>query len=985
MSAEPTFWKCNRQTTIHFRHEQYRHPFQDGDSLPVGSRDLPRPRKGELGTSRTRPCLAFSLPVADVLNGGICDIRTTMRRWLSLHRDLGLQLLGLYLLLIVPFLITLLVFNQLVGVRIRENVGANDLSLANAIAKETDTSINNSLKAVQELSTYPEVIQADQAGMERLFSVILATHPDVNLVYRLDSTGIMLYHYPEGPGSTVGTAFSFREYFQRVLKTNQPLISEGRISPTTNQAVATAVMPIWSKEGQFLGLVGTNIKLESLSKTLAAIVSGHKSEEGLQVAILDSSHQIIAYPDPKLLLHPASDLLPEIDSRAPGDSTGAKIAHAPDNNEERLYTYAPISRVSWEVVVSRHTSAAFATQIILQRITEIAAATFVLIGLFFWGTLSIRVINPIERLAPISEAIGENQPISPEERDRLNRLARRSDQIGHLIRSILRMEDSIADRMKEQATLLETNTAVVSSLDLQVVLDRILEQMGRLLKVERCAIIALDEQRGAFRVRASRGLSKRYVEQLTIQPSEPDSVTMRALHAKEAIYVSDTETDPTYVNRRAISRSEGYRAIMAVPLSTQHAPPTALLVFHTTPHRFTHNEIQLLSTFANQATMAIENAILFERSDMRLEQQTRRLEALIQSMEDGLILSDLQDKVVYANRRIGELASLTPEELAGASVDSVLGRMIISAKDAKKAQQDVRNILRKRTKREEIALNLSGRTICLRTEAFDVTDSSGTSIGHGLILQDITVDRELDRMKSSLISTVSHELRTPLAAIKGYASTLLAEDIEWDRSSQREFLSVISDETDRLSLLVNNLLDLSRIEAGSLQLSREECQLEEMIQRAAKQARLQTSNRFEVQIEPNLPPVYGDPPRLEAILRNLIENAVKYAGSEATIRVEVAQQQDHLIFRVSDNGPGIPPEESERIFESFYRVDNSLARIASGAGLGLAICQGLVRAHGGRLLVEPQKVGACIAFLIPLDQKRLRGNHAKSRQIQPQP
>src|SRR5574341_2010704 len=115
MSAEPTFWKCNRQTTIHFRHEQYRHPFQDGDSLPVGSRDLPRPRKGELGTSRTRPCLAFSLPVADILNGRICDIRTTMRRWLSLHRDLGLQLLGLYLLLIVPFLITLLVFNQLVG------------------------------------------------------------------------------------------------------------------------------------------------------------------------------------------------------------------------------------------------------------------------------------------------------------------------------------------------------------------------------------------------------------------------------------------------------------------------------------------------------------------------------------------------------------------------------------------------------------------------------------------------------------------------------------------------------------------------------------------------------------------------------------------------------------------------------------------------------------------------------------------------------
>ena len=286
--------------------------------------------------------------------------------------------------------------------------------------------------------------------------------------------------------------------------------------------------------------------------------------------------------------------------------------------------------------------------------------------------------------------------------------------------------------------------------------------------------------------------------------------------------------------------------------------------------------------------------------------------------------------------------------------------------------------------RGEIALNLLGRTVCLRLETFDVTDSRNTSIGHGLILQDITVDRELDRLKSNLISTVSHELRTPLAAIKGYASTLLADDVEWDRSSQREFLTVISDETDRLTLLVNNLLDLSRIEAGSLQLSLEECHLEETIQRAAKQAQLQPGNRFEVNIETSLPPVFADPPRMETILKNLIENAVKYAGPESAIQVQVARQDGNLIFRVSDDGPGIPPEESERIFESFYRVDNSLARIASGAGLGLAICQGLVHAHGGRIWVEPQEVGACIAFHIPIDQKRRRGKQAESEEKLPQ-
>ena len=228
-----------------------------------------------------------------------------------------------------------------------------------------------------------------------------------------------------------------------------------------------------------------------------------------------------------------------------------------------------------------------------------------------------------------------------------------------MIRSIIRMRDSIAERMKEQATLLETSTAVVSTLDPETVLDRILEQMGRLLSIKMYAVISLDEENGNFRIRAGRGLSRQFIEQLSIQPTEPDAVTIRALHAKEPIQVSDTETDPSYAVRRQRARVEGYRAILAVPLNTQYAPPTALLVFHPTPHVFTHNEIQLLTSFANHAAMAIENAMLYERSDMRLREQTHRLEALVQSLHDGLILGDLRGTVIYANKRVGELAGLS--------------------------------------------------------------------------------------------------------------------------------------------------------------------------------------------------------------------------------------------------------------------------------------------------------------------------------------
>ncbi len=906
-----------------------------------------------------------------------------MRKWYSLPGDLGLQLLALYLLLIIPFLVALLIFDRLIGLRIRADVQASDLSLARAIAQETDLSIGAALAVVKELSRYPGVMEADTAEMEGLFSVIQRTRPELNLIYRLDERGAMLYHYPTGPGSTVGDDFSHRDYFQRALKTAQPLVSEGRISPTTNQAVATAVMPLWDKTGQFLGLVGANIRLESLSDSLSRIVSKPQSEEGFQVTILDSARQIIANPDPATLLRPASDLLPEDFPTGFSGIDHAQIGLAP-TGEERLYTHAYIAGMGWEVVVSRPTAQAFATQNILHRIILIATGTFILIGLIFWATLTGRVIRPIERLIPISEAIGFNRPIGAGDQQHLHSQMLRKDQIGALIRSIIRMKDAIAGRIKEQATLLETSTAVVSTLDLETVLHRILQQMGRLLAIQMYAIIALDHEAGAFRIRASRGLSRQFTERLAILPSEPDSVTMRALNSRQPIQVSDTDTDPSYAVRRVHAQAEGYRAILAVPLNTQFAPPTALLVFHPTPHVFTQDEIQLLVNFANHAAMAIENAILYERSDMRFQEQTSRLEALVQSLHDGMVLSNLEGKVIYANRRIAELANLSTGDLTEMSVNQILAHIVAQSIDAEKVKRVARAIHAKAGERKaEVALAENGRTRHLRLETFDVTGARGEAIGRGLILHDITADRELDRMRASLVSTVSHELRTPLAAIKGYATTLLADDVEWDRASQKEFIAIISEESDRLTQLVNNLLDLSRIEAGFLRLEREECSPAETIQRAVKHAHLPAERPIAIHVEPGLPPLYADPPRLETVLRNLIENAVKYGGADIQILIDVKKQGVNHLFRVSDNGPGSPPQERPRIFESFYRVDDSLTRLASGAGLGLAICQGIVRAHGGKIWVEDQDKGAAIAFTLPSSPKAAHKPAPRKRKTGP--
>lgn len=890
----------------------------------------------------------------------------------SIRQDLGLQLLGLYLLFIGPVVVASLTFDYLVSQRLETDVKATDLALARAIAQETNTAMEHALEAVMQLAAYPAVVASDPVEMEPLFRTFMTARPDVNLVYRLDPSGLMIFHYPIGPGSTVGDDFSHRDYYIKALTTKTPLLSQGRISPTTIQPVATAVMPLWNDQGDFLGLVATNMKLESLSQALGSIAAEYRPEERFQITILDSAGQIIAHQEPTvtgLLADMLSDL-PDVTRSVLAGASG-NLIQRDENGDEILHSYVPVPGAGWGVIVSRLAAVAFATPRAFHRIVLIAIAAFLGVGLFFWFALSRQIIRPLERLAAFSQAIGQRE-LTPEQHRGIQSLSKRSDQMGHLVRSLTRMEQAIQDRLNELSTLLETSAAVVSILDSHVVLERILEQVERLLRVEKSAIVALDESRGLFSAQASRGLSKRYAEHLSIDPSEPLSVSLRALRSGQPIQISDTEEDATFASMRPRARSEGYRSVLAVPLNTQHAPPSALLVYHPEPHVFTKREINLLANFANHAAMAIENAALFARSDMRLQEQTRRLEALIQSFQDGLILENLEGHVIYANRRISELTGLPLEEIGEVPVNNLLERLLIRSTEADPSQVDrnreaIQAARNGRGQRSvEFAISDSRRITYLRLRVFDVTDSRGMRIGRGQILRDITTNRELDRMKSSLISTVSHELRTPLAAIKGYATTLLAEDVQWDQISQREFLSIISTETDRLSDLVSDLLDMSRIEGGNLTVSRVECDLEELVYRAADRCYPLPGDRLQVLLPADLPTFSADPQRIEVVLRNLIENAAKYSGDRSPIRLSASMQGGYLVVRVEDEGPGIPSEYTDRIFESFYRVENGLIRATQGAGIGLAICHGFVLAHGGEIWLEPRSRGTCIAFSLPL-------------------
>jgi signal transduction histidine kinase len=251
---------------------------------------------------------------------------------------------------------------------------------------------------------------------------------------------------------------------------------------------------------------------------------------------------------------------------------------------------------------------------------------------------------------------------------------------------------------------------------------------------------------------------------------------------------------------------------------------------------------------------------------------------------------------------------------------------------------------------------------------FPIQSPEGGSQGLALLLHDVTRERELDEIKSRLLSTVSHELRTPLASIKGFATTLLREDVDWDETSRREFLSIIDEESDRLSELIGNLLDMSRIEAGELPVEPEPIDLLPIIQETAAEFQMMThDHHFQLQLPGTLPLAMADPRRTRQVLRNLVENAVKYSPGGGPVTIAAQPEEERIIVSVADRGIGIDPEQLDRVFDRFYQVDSASTRKVGGSGLGLSISKAIVEAQAGSIWAESEAgVGSTFYFSLPL-------------------
>jgi signal transduction histidine kinase len=339
------------------------------------------------------------------------------------------------------------------------------------------------------------------------------------------------------------------------------------------------------------------------------------------------------------------------------------------------------------------------------------------------------------------------------------------------------------------------------------------------------------------------------------------------------------------------------------------------------------------------------------------------------SLVDGLVLLNSRGKIVYCNPRAGEMLALSGQTLAGQPIQAIDAGIAGQLAEPGAPTGLLQAALADGESQTEVELSLGAPTPrTLQGRFFPIHDDGGHSLGTGLLLRDVTREREVEAMKSQLLSTVSHELRTPLASIKGFATTLLRQDVKWDETNRREFLSIIDEESDRLSELISNLLDMSRIEAGTLRIEPEPADLAPIIEETVGAFKIQTHRHtFRVDLPDALPLVWADPRRARQVLRNLLDNAVKYSPDGGLIGVTASSDAEVVQVVVSDQGLGIEAQYLEHIFDRFYQVDSASTRAVGGSGLGLSICKAILDAHGGRIWVQSEVgLGTEFYFTLPL-------------------
>ncbi len=513
-------------------------------------------------------------------------------------------------------------------------------------------------------------------------------------------------------------------------------------------------------------------------------------------------------------------------------------------------------------------------------------------------------------------------------------------------------------RIRQRDYLLEIAQALTSELNLDALLTRIVRIAVEMLAGQAGLILLRDEKR-TWRVATAHGIPTGFVRYLNTHLAH---VTPRS----EEEMQQELEEIHELLQGLTRTASLGLLTGVGLPLVVFQRVIGVIFIFRGYAGTFSGNDRALLQSFANQAAIAVHNAQLY--TQVRREKQ--RTEALLDTVADGILILTPEYRVERVNPALLRMLMAENRQVLGQPHHQVIswvrrrhgmtleqaeaGGWPLSPDAALYVEGDVRRF--------------DGSLLPVGITYAPLMSPENRLLNIIATVRDITHFRQAEELKSTFISVISHELKTPVALIKGYVATLRREDVQWDADIVRDSLQVIEEEADRLTELIENLLEASRLQAGGLKLHFAPVSLEALARRMAKRFETQTEKHtFTLDFPPDFPPVMGDEERLTQVFSNLVSNAIKYSPAGGEIRIHGQTLRDQAVVCITDQGPGIAPGDAPHIFDRFYRSDEA-SRTTKGAGLGLYLTRAIIEAHDGRIWVDTRyRGGARICFSLPLE------------------
>ena len=534
------------------------------------------------------------------------------------------------------------------------------------------------------------------------------------------------------------------------------------------------------------------------------------------------------------------------------------------------------------------------------------------------------------------------------------------------------VKKALLGRTRELAALLAISQTATQSLETEKILSDTLDKSLEILDFDVGYIRTLDAGKKNLIVRVARGLSSPEFLSTSFPMDSPDPIVGKIVFKTQKPYIgTDIRKDPMFQARTM--EKEGVISLAMVPIVSKQRAMGFIAVGSKKLHKFTKREVRLLVAFSSQLGSALENAQLYDE----VNKEKAYIENLVDNAGDAIISTDVEDRILTWNHGAEVIFGYSKEETVGQSLTILLpshrAGELEEIRDKVRITGVIRNLEVRRIRKDGIIIEASLAVSPIR-------DKDDNVIGFLHLARDVTEKKryeqrlkELDKMKSAFVSNVSHELRTPLTAIKASADNMLDRLIGDLNAKQVGYLTRIKSNSDRLARLINDLLDLSTIEAGKIDLRPVNIPLVTLVKDAAESLRPVAAEKLinltVMSADPGVI-AWADRDKVIQVLMNLIGNALKFTPTRGEVTVAVAKNSAAWMqISVTDTGPGIPAEEVNKVFGRFYQIGQAGTQKTQGTGLGLAISKALVEMHGGKIWVESEAgKGSTFSFTLPAEQ-----------------